>query len=167
MLRMLALLGLSCLAVGCRICDSPYDYCGPVQPCGEMGCASGGCGGGSCGGGCSSCGGGGGHSHHAAMPYEGETIYESAPTRMTPSSKPLRAAPEMAPAEEMPMKQTRRNVPHPASYREEVRATRGYETQSRYEESYAGRGASAYEDNVAARPRTTPKMSRANGPIVW
>jgi hypothetical protein len=117
----LLLLGVVGAAQGCRICDSPYDYCGPVMPCGES-CGAGECGGhshtgyghggyvesGYSGGhsGCSTCGNGGSHGMEYANEYEGETVIpgrampgNSVPNRTmqgqpTPAPMP---APPMAP----------------------------------------------------------------------
>jgi hypothetical protein len=90
-LLVLAVVGTS---QGCRICDSPYDYCGPVMPCGDS-CGPGGCGhshgGHSHGGyidsgysggqgGCSSCGTGGGHALEYSHESEGGTIIQGQPT---------------------------------------------------------------------------------------
>ncbi|HEY2826619.1 MAG TPA: hypothetical protein VGJ04_03380 [Pirellulales bacterium] len=78
------LLGLSALilaaATGCRMCASPYDYCGPVVECGCMG-------GGDYGGGC-----GNGEPSQEMMddhsaPVEGEMIAPpNAPATPTPAN---------------------------------------------------------------------------------
>jgi hypothetical protein len=89
-------------AQGCRICDSPYDYCGPVMPC-DGGCGAGGCGhGGYDGGyadagysggqgGCSTCNGGSGqgveYSHeHASPVMQGQPVL--APETMQQGRRP-------------------------------------------------------------------------------
>ena len=90
-------------AQGCRICDSPYDYCGPVMPCGEScGCGAGGCGhsgyqggyadagysGGN--GGCSTCNGGsGGHAVEYSNEYEGRTVIQGQPTPAPMPAPPM------------------------------------------------------------------------------
>lgn len=64
---------------GCRICDSPYDYCGPVMPCGES-CGHGGYVGGGYGdGGCATCNGGGRVIEHSRQ-YESGTVIQGQPT---------------------------------------------------------------------------------------
>lgn len=89
----LLLLGVVGISQGCRICDSPYDYCGPVMPCGEgCGCGPGGCGHGHYDGGyidsgyggghggCATCGnGGGGHPVEYANEYEGGSVIQGQP----------------------------------------------------------------------------------------
>lgn len=125
----LMLLGLVGVAQGCRICDSPYDYSGPVMPCGEScgaGCGHSGHGHGgyvdsgySGGhGGCSTCGTGGGHASQytqEAQEYEGGTVIQGQPT---PAPTP---APPMVPP------QTRRPSAKPmtkATYDEPAPMTR-------------------------------------------
>lgn len=110
LLLAVALIGTS---QGCRICDSPYDYCGPVMPCGEScGCGAGGCGhshydggyvdGGYDGGhgGCATCGNGGRHAIEHSQEYHGETIIQGQPTPAPMPAPPMnpqqgrRAAPK-------------------------------------------------------------------------
>ena len=86
----IALVGIS---QGCRICDSPYDYCGPVMPCGE-GCGAGGCGhrgyeGGYAGGDgdCATCGNGGGHAVEYSNEYESAPMMQGQPT-LVPDALP-------------------------------------------------------------------------------
>ncbi len=104
----LMLLGVIGAAQGCRICDSPYDYCSPVMPCGDScGCGHHGHHGHSHGGyvdsvdsgysgghgGCATCGTGGGYSGHTHEYEEGTVIQE----RTMPSGK-MQGQPTPAPA---------------------------------------------------------------------
>jgi hypothetical protein len=70
-------LGLLALALlintGCRVCDAPYDYDGPVVPCGSSGC----------GGGCSSCG----TSAAPMMEYEAQPTPAPTQPYLIPQSK--------------------------------------------------------------------------------
>ena len=126
-------------AQGCRICDSPYDYCGPVMPCGEgCGCGPGGCGHshydggyvdsgysgghGSGHGGCATCGNGGGHAVEYSNEYEGRTVIQGQPT----------PAPTPAPMPAPPMNQGRRASPKPmskASYEAPMQSGRPQQTK--------------------------------------
>ncbi len=114
---------------GCRICDSPYDYCGPVMPCGE-GCGAGGCGhsghghgghghGGYSGGdgGCASCGNSnGGHAVEHSREYERGTVIQGQPTPAPMAIPPQshRATPKTmskATYEEAPLQSVRTQSP--------------------------------------------------------
>jgi len=117
MFRQLLLLAATLVPfAGCRVCDGPYDYDGPVVPCGE-----------SYGGGCSTCGHG-----------DGEVIYSGSVPSTMPSKPSLpRAIP--TPAESLPMPRTdrpagpmtRRPTPAPTAFR----ASNKSQTMSRSQSS--------------------------------
>ncbi|MDX1961637.1 MAG: hypothetical protein SFX18_00705 [Pirellulales bacterium] len=104
-LRFALVLAIILPFAGCRVCDSPYDYTGPVVPCGD---ACGGCHDGNCGGGgCATCQHGGDYHDggmHGSNVVEGEIIYEQGttvpgelrevpqnPQPLTPPSRPTPA----------------------------------------------------------------------------
>jgi hypothetical protein len=145
---------------GCRICDSPYDYCGPVMPCGE-GCGAGGCGhsgydgGGYSGGGdggCATCGNGGGHGGHAVEhehEYEGGTVIQGQPT------------PAPTPAPMTTPQQGRRAAPKTMSKATYEAPLQSVRTQS-YAATRPAKQGSPYSVNQAPR-----NASKTSGPIFW
>jgi len=147
----LMLLGVIGAAQGCRICDSPYDYCSPVMPCGDS-CGAGGCGHSHGGyiesgysgghGGCATCGNGGGYSGHTHEYEEGTVIQESTMPSRSMQGQPT---PAPLPAPEMTPPQTRR-----PSVKTMTKAT------------HEAPAPVARKPNPAART-----ASKGSGPIFW